>query len=75
MCEKYELKFNELKASVMNEHRTTENDELFAQVPDDDKYGMIAFIYWFLLIISLFEPHSYMQLEILRQIRAFRQSM
>jgi hypothetical protein len=25
MCEKYELKFNELKASVMNEHRTTEN--------------------------------------------------
>jgi hypothetical protein len=44
MCEKYELKFNELKASVMNEHRTTENDELFAQVPDEDKYGMIAFI-------------------------------
>jgi hypothetical protein len=29
MCDKYELKFNELKASVMNEHRTTENDELF----------------------------------------------
>jgi hypothetical protein len=28
----------------MNEHRTTENDELFAQVPDEDKYGMIAFI-------------------------------
>jgi hypothetical protein len=24
MCDKYELKFNELKASVMNEHRTTE---------------------------------------------------
>jgi 3'-phosphoadenosine 5'-phosphosulfate sulfotransferase (PAPS reductase)/FAD synthetase len=44
MCDKYELKFNELKASVMNEHRTTENDELFAQVPDEDKYGMIAFI-------------------------------
>jgi hypothetical protein len=44
MCDKYELKFNELKASVMNEHRTTENDELFAQVPDEDKYGMIALL-------------------------------
>jgi hypothetical protein len=84
----------------MNEHRTTENDELFAQVPDEDKYGMIAFIkkkkffpnrtfdkykdstlltvkdkylYCFLLTIYPFESHSYMQSEILRQIRAFRQ--
>jgi hypothetical protein len=50
----------------MNEHRTTENDELFAQVPEDDKYGMIAFVKK-----KKFFPN--VQSEILHQIRVFRQ--
>jgi 3'-phosphoadenosine 5'-phosphosulfate sulfotransferase (PAPS reductase)/FAD synthetase len=44
LCNKMNIEFYELKASVFNKSLKTENDDLFKNMPKNDQYGMIAHV-------------------------------
>lgn len=44
LCNKMNIEFHELKASVFNRVVKNENDELFEMMPDESQYGLIAHV-------------------------------
>jgi 3'-phosphoadenosine 5'-phosphosulfate sulfotransferase (PAPS reductase)/FAD synthetase len=44
LCDKFNFEFVELKASALNKYKQTDNDQLFAMMPDDEHFGMTAFV-------------------------------
>jgi 3'-phosphoadenosine 5'-phosphosulfate sulfotransferase (PAPS reductase)/FAD synthetase len=44
LCNKFNFEFVELKASALNKVKKTINDELFEMVPDEEHFGMTAFV-------------------------------